>query len=192
MNDDLGSNNSVCSYCSKCSQCSQKSNETNEKKNNKKKKTEICKHGKKRKYKKRKKKIIKTILTRRGYAIVKEHFGFRDLHKCKKDLTVAPFVNESVAGKPNPFPVYLESMKKLYVPRHYGIEHFGEPDKVKIKNCYDINLQFKGKLRKNQLEPVNAFLKSCEKGSYTVQSYGGILSLPCGYGKTICALYLLS
>ena len=144
----------------------------------------------KRKYKKEK--IIKTILTRRGYAIVKEHFGFRDIHKCKKELTVAPFVNENVAAKPNPFPVYLESMKKLYLPRHYGIEHFGEPDKIKINKCYDIDLQFKGSLRENQLKPVNAFLKSCEEGTYSSQSYGGILSLPCGYGKTICALYLLA
>ena len=50
----------------------------------------------------KKKKIIKTLLTRRGYyAIVKEHFGFRDIHKCK-ELTVAPFVNENVAAKPSP------------------------------------------------------------------------------------------
>ncbi len=184
MQDDLNSNNSTDSVCSKCSVCSQPINED--------KKKEKCKHGKKRKYKKRKKKIIKTILTRRGYAIVKQHFGFRDIHKCKKDLTVAPFVNENVAAKPSPFPVYLESMKKLYLPRHYGIEHFGEPDKVKINKCYDINLQFKGSLRENQLKPVNAFLKSCEEGTYSSQSYGGILSLPCGYGKTICALYLLA
>lgn len=192
MDDDLNSNNSnnsTCSYCSKCSACSQpKPTETNETKKTKNK----CKHGKKRKYKKRKKKIIKTILTRRGYAIVKEHFGFRDIHNCKKDLTVAPFVNENVAAKPSPFPVYLESMKKLYLPRHYGIEHFGEPDKIKINKCYDIDLKFKGSLRENQLKPVNAFLKSCEEGTYSSQSYGGILSLPCGYGKTICALYLLA
>ena len=65
--------------------------------------------------------------------------------------------------------------------------------KLKLKMLVIINLEFKGSLRKNQLEPVNAFLKSCEEGSYTTQSYGGILSLPCGYGKTICALriYLL-
>ena len=115
--------------------------------------------------KKSKKSKTRSYINKRGYNIIKSRFSFKELHKCKKDLTVAPFVNESVAGKPNPFPVYLESMKKLYVPRHYGIEHFGEPDKVKIKNCYDINLQFKGKLRKNQLEPVNAFLKSCENSS---------------------------
>ena len=54
-------------------------------------------------------------------------------------------------------------MKKLYLPRHYGIEHFGEPDKIKISKCYDINLKFKGSLRENQLKPVNAFLKSCEE-----------------------------
>ena len=51
---------------------------------------------------------------------------------------MAPFVNESVGRKPSPFPVYLEECEKItYVPRHYGIEHFGEPDKVKIKNACD-------------------------------------------------------
>ena len=39
---------------------------------------------------------------------------------------------------------------------------------------------------------INAFLKSCEKGTYSAQSYGGILSLPCGFGKTVIALYLIS
>ncbi len=141
------------------------------------------KNSTKKKRKKRKK--IKTILTRRGYAIVKEHFGFRDIHKCKKELTVSPYVNENIGIKPNPFPVYLESLKKLYVPRHYGIEQFGEPDKIKLNKSYNIDLEFKGSLRENQLAPINAFLKSCEKGTYSAQSYGGILSLPCGYGKCL-------
>ena len=137
------------------------------------------------KRKKKKKKETKTILTRRGYAIIKQHYGFRDIHKSKKLLTVTPFVNENLGIKPNPFPVYLESLNKLYVPRYFGLEHFGEPDKVKITKSRSIDLQFNGTLRENQLKPINAFLKTCEKGTYSSQSYGGILSLPCGYGKCL-------
>ena len=88
---------------------------------------------------KKKKKIIKTILTRRGYTIIKQHFGFRDIHKSKKLLTVTPFVNENIGIKPNPFPVYLESINKLYMPRYFGLQQFGEPDKIKLNKSIEIN-----------------------------------------------------
>lgn len=141
---------------------------------------------------KKKSKKKSKILTKRGYALVKSDFGFRAIHKCKKDLTVSPYVNEDFGGKPVPFPIYLESSKKIYLPRHYGLEHFGEPDKIKIENSFDIDVEFKGSIRENQKKPVESVLNSCKKGSYSAQSFGGILSLPCGYGKTICSLYILS
>lgn len=132
------------------------------------------------------------ILTKRGYALIKEDFGFRVIHKCKKDLNVSPYINEDFGGKAIPFPVYLESSKKIYLPRHYGLEHFGEPDKVKIEESFNIDIDFKGSIRDNQKTPIEVFLKSCKPGSYSAQSNGGILALPCGYGKTVCALYILS
>ena len=57
--------------------------------------------------------------------------------------------------------------------------------KLKLKNAMIINLEFKGSLRKNQLEPVNAFLKSCEEGSYTNTKLWWNTVLPCGYGKCL-------
>ena len=81
---------------------------------------------------KKNKKVIKTIVTPRGYAIVKQHFGFRDINRTKKELTVSPYVNENYAAKAAPFPVYLESDKKLFLPKHYGFETFGDPEKLKI------------------------------------------------------------
>ena len=141
----------------------------------------------------KKKKIVKTILTDRGYAIVKEHFGFRDINRTKRELTVSPYVNENYAAKARPFPIYMESFKKIYLPKHYGFETFGDPDKVKaVTNGNDIEVEFKGQLREKQLAPMEAFMKSCEKGSLSLKSHGGIISLPCGYGKTILALKLIS
>ena len=140
---DIISNDSKSSGSSNNSKSSRKSTNSKNSKNSRKRKT--------KKKKKRKKKIIKTILTRRGYALVKEHFGFRETHKCKKALTVSPFVNNDYAAKPEPFPVYLESSRKMYLPRHFGIEHFGEPDKVKtIDKSFDIDLKFNGNLLENQ------------------------------------------
>ena len=138
-------------------------------------------------------KNIKNILSNRGFAIIKIEYGFRDINRTKKELTVLPYINDSYGGKAKSFPIYLESDKKLYLPKHYGFENFGDPDKIKnLSDGLDINLEFKGSLRDKQLPAVNNFLKSCEKGNYTSKSNGGIISLPCGYGKTIIALYIIS
>ena len=32
----------------------------------------------------------------------------------------------------NPFPIYLESKNKLYLPKFYGIEKFGNPEVNKV------------------------------------------------------------
>lgn len=136
--------------------------------------------------KKKDKKVIKTIVTHRGYAIVKQHFGFRDINRTKKELTVSPYVNENYAAKADPFPVYLESEKKLFLPKHYGFETFGDPDQIKdTAKGLDIDLEFAGELRDKQIPVVEAFLKSCEPGSLSSKSKGGILALPCGFGKCL-------
>ena len=71
-------------------------------------------------------KNIKTVLTDRGYSIIKTKFGFKDINRTKKDLTVMPFINDNFGGKARSFPIYLESDKKLYLPKFYGFENFGD------------------------------------------------------------------
>ena len=44
------------------------------------------------------KKSVKTILTKRGYAIVKSRFSFKDLQSCKRALNVKPLINEDFGG----------------------------------------------------------------------------------------------
>ena len=140
---------------------------------------------------------ITKILTHAGYALIKEHFGYRQIHKCKKDLNVRPFVPGDFA-QPDSFPVYLENARKIYLPRHYGIKHFGEPEQVKIENSIDIDVEFKGTLRslpgkdKDQIAPVKAFLDSCKPGTYSSQSYGGIICVPPASGKTVMAIYIIA
>ena len=62
----------------------------------------------------------KTILSNKGYAIIKTKFNFKDLNRTKKELTVSPYINENFGGKATAFPIYLESPKKIYLPKHYG------------------------------------------------------------------------
>ena len=132
------------------------------------------------------------ILTKRGYAIVKEHFEFKTLQKCKNDLMVKPFINGDYGVEATPYPIYLESKKKIYLPKFYGLKNFGNPELIKIAKGKEIDLMFDGELRKQQKPVVNAFLHTCKKGKPVNKSNGGIISVPCGWGKTIMALYLIS
>lgn len=127
------------------------------------------------------------VIGKRGYSIRKSSISIKQLKKIKKDLTVAPFVNDKFSQRPPPFLVYLESINKIYVPKYYGLKNYGEPDLNRLQNHGDnIFISFKGKLRDIQRPVVNEYIKTAkEKG-------GGLICLPCGFGKTILSLYIIS
>ena len=138
---------------------------------------------------------INTFLCHYGYGIIKEKYTFKDINRTKKNLNVTPFCAFQIskfANQTPSYPIYLESKSKIYMPKFYGLEHFGEPDKNMLNSGNDIDITFNGSLRHSQQAPVQAFLSSCEKGQLIDKSNGGIISLPCGGGKTIVALYLIS
>ena len=91
-------------------------------------------------YNKKKENYIST----RGYSIIKENSSQTELNDIRRDLTVKPFVNKQFSAIANPFSVFLESKKKLYVPRYYGIEKFGLPSTNKLKGS-SINIKFNSK-----------------------------------------------
>ena len=134
----------------------------------------------------------KTILTKRGYSIMKEHYSLYELEEIKKKLHVKPYINDDYGATAEPYPIYLESNKKLYIPKHIGFKDFGEPDKVKLSKGLEIDVNFKGSLRDKQLPIVDSFISSCDDGPFKTKSRGGIISVPCGWGKTIMALYLIA
>ena len=127
------------------------------------------------------------IIGKRGYSIRKSSISPKQLKKIKKDLSVSPFVNTKFSTPPPPFLIYLESLKKIYVPKHYGLKHFGEPGENKLKNQGDnIYIHFKGSLRDIQKPVVSEFLKVAKTEG------GGLICLPCGFGKTILSLKIIS
>lgn len=133
-----------------------------------------------------------TYLSNRGYAIDKKD-NFKLIDDLKAKLTVSPKVNPSAMGigKVVSFSVYRENEVKFYMPKYYGLEHFGVPTVSKIKDGLDVPspyLDFNGKIRPEQEEPARRFLEAIDDPT----KLGGIISLPCGYGKTILALYLAS
>ena len=83
-------------------------------------------------------------------------------------------------------PVYRESNKKIYIPRFYGIQQFGKPDTYTIKDGDDIQLTFKGSLRDFQHNIIDAYFHHIHEQDCA------LLDIPCGFGKTVCALHIIS
>jgi superfamily II DNA or RNA helicase len=130
---------------------------------------------------------LKTRLTKKGYAITKKFISEDFLNKLKKDLIVKPIEVQGYSNENDlkPFPVYTEDSKYIYIPRYYGIDNYGLPKKSDLtENKSEFN--FKSNLREYQNVIVNDCLDKIKKIG------GGLLSVPCGYGKTIMALYIAS
>jgi len=102
----------------------------------------------------------------------------------KKELTVRPEVNNEFGFPPPPFKVFKTTKDWMCVPRFYGVEKFGEPLEDTRPEPAKMSVTFAGKLRKETHQP-EALAKALEAGS-------GVLSLPCGYGKTTVALAIAS
>ena len=129
---------------------------------------------------------IATYLGHRGFTIKKESISIQEQQLIRKELNVKPFVPKSSLIKPQPFPVYRESKKKIYIPRFYGVEMYGEPDAIVIQEGTNIQTEFNGELRPAQKPIVKKFMKHVKKKG------GGLLALHTGFGKTCIALYILS
>ena len=122
----------------------------------------------------------KSVLSRRGYTIRKEKYSPRVLHKIRKDLTVAPKTFAQFNQNVVPFQIYMESMRKIYIPRHYGLNELGLPEEQNISSGDEINMKFKGDLRPEQIPVADKFIDVAVNGNG-----GGLISLPCGYGKCL-------
>jgi superfamily II DNA or RNA helicase len=132
---------------------------------------------------------INSYLGQKGYTILKKELTIEQQKQIRNDLTIKPYVGCIGGGSNNQvtYPAYRESDNKFYVPHHYGVETFGPPKKCTISEGDDINLEFNGVLRDYQEPVVNKFLERLSNGRG-----GGLLELPCGFGKTSISLYILS
>jgi superfamily II DNA or RNA helicase len=129
---------------------------------------------------------MKTFLSKRGYSLIKDELNSMELQKLRKELTAKPYVNKDYPGDSQPFPIYLESFRKLYLPRYYGIQKYGMPQTNNLKNGEPINIKFTKDLREVQIKIVDKYLEVAKDIG------GGLISVPCGYGKTVMALYILA
>jgi len=124
-------------------------------------------------------------LSRQGYKIKKEDLTDEQRSTLIKDLTAKPKMVQGFGPlqKQIEYPIFLESKTSYYVPRFYGLQHFGPIETNKLGSGEGIDIQFKGQLRPEQIPIQQLFLD--QKG-------GGIISLKCGGGKTVLALSIIS
>lgn len=115
------------------------------------------------------------MLTRTGYLVSEG-----PIQEIKKQLTVRPIVNGDYGFPPPPFKVFRPTKNGVCVPRFYGVTLLGEPKEDKRPDPVKIRVDFVGTLRDTTHQ--NEALASA------LQAGHGVLSLPCGYGKTTVSL----
>ena len=132
---------------------------------------------------------INTYLGQKGYTIQKNELTIEQQKQIRNDLTIKPFVMGSpMNDNQKTFPAYRESSNKFYVPHYYGIEKFGTPKQYKISEGNNIELDFAGTLRDGQIPVVETYINYVNNVGFG----GGLLELPCAFGKTCLALNIIS
>lgn len=137
-------------------------------------------------------------LGKKGYTIPKSILREDDLYNLYEELKVKPEsanILYGVAMDDSTFPVYRENDKKIYIPRFFGIERYGTPHRSEITKGESISLDFPKSLRDYQEKIVEIYMDYIKKpicnGSNDFGN-GGILEVPCGRGKTVMALKIIS
>jgi len=134
---------------------------------------------------------VNTYLGQKGYTIPKNELTIEKQKQIRNDLTIKPFsLRESspMNNDQKTFPAYRESGNKFYVPHYYGVENFGLPKQYKISEGDNIDLEFNGILRDGQIPVVETYINHVNKVGFG----GGLLELPCAFGKTCLALNIIS
>ena len=130
-----------------------------------------------------------SLLSKDGYVLNKNKNSVELIKKIKEDLTVEPYkfgVSFGVKEKNEFFKVFRETENYLFLPKFYGLEKLGQPEKNEEIKGENVNISFKGELRDVQKELINQVMPKIEKND------GGLICLSCGGGKTVLALYIAS
>ncbi len=139
-----------------------------------------------------------SYLGKKGYTILRSVLNEDDSKVLYEELNVKPITSGAVYNSSvdeGAFPVYRENVKKIYIPRFYGIQRYGYPNRSEITEGVDINVNFPKPLRDYQDKIVDVYMKHINNpvciGSEK-KGNGGILEVPCGRGKTVMALKIIA
>lgn len=133
-----------------------------------------------------------SYLSKRGYVLIKDNLKKETLETLKKELVGRP-LQESTKGYScidTTFKLYIETKNKIYIPKIYGIDKFGNPSNQLVNyngKDWENDIQFKGTIRDTQIEPIDKMMNGLENCNS-----GGILAMQTGGGKTISCINILS
>lgn len=135
-------------------------------------------------------------LGKKGYTIPKSVISKEDEDYLRQELHVKPFVFGSNQNTDiGAFHVFRENTNKFYIPRFYGIKRYGLPDKSEIEEGDDIDLEFTKTVRDYQTKIINVYMGHINTPicyGNDISGNGGILEVPCGRGKTVMSLKMIS
>ena len=139
---------------------------------------------------------LNTCLGSKGYTLLKSELSDSEIGRIKSMLTVKPLAGAISYGPASQveYPVYRESAKKIYVPRYFGEREFGPVKSVSIPSGEDIHVPFAGELKPMQVPVVNTYFEKIgfNEGRDHGAGGGGLLELPCAFGKTVLSLNIIS
>ena len=132
---------------------------------------------------------ITAFIKQKGYYIDKDTIDEVELKSIKDELTVEPKLmdfgpdnkDDDANEDDKKYKLYTNTKKYIIIPRYYGQKKYGLKESKFDKIPIDIN--FNGQLRDYQVPIVDLILEHLKKNG------GGLLSVPCGRGKTSMAIY---
>jgi len=126
-----------------------------------------------------------SVLDHRGYGILRESLDNHTTKRHEKALSFQPTVLDGYSFTPPPIiKMFKYSPQRIWVPKNYGLEHFGEPSIINERVGDKITAQFTKTLKESQTTVVSDILAKLK----THES--GIICLPTGFGKTVIAIYI--
>lgn len=125
--------------------------------------------------------------TRMGavYSVPLDALSKEELERHKRELTMTPADNGY--GSSVPFEVFAvrDATQRFEVPRFYGFRQWGAPEIDETDAGQPMAVPFQGSLNPVQREATSDILGAMQKAPHAA-----MLVLPCGYGKTVCSLFI--
>lgn len=117
------------------------------------------------------------------YSLPLAGFGTEELEDEKKRLTLQ--ARTSFGAPPPPFQAWFERDGRFHVPRFYGLKRFGAAESDGRVQGVAIDIPFNGTMTEVQQCATDA---AFERYLSPAGEGGVMISLPCGYGKTVWAV----
>lgn len=137
---------------------------------------------------------IKGTLNNYGYCLKKHNISQQFIQDIKNHFIAQPQLKHVESP---PFEIYYEDDAYIVLPKftagttlsiNNNIVEF-TISKMKYKDK-EINIEFTGKMRDYQMKIINSVLDKFQQNLDKKLPMGGIISLGCGGGKTVLAIYL--